>query len=108
MMRIMKSNKDGRGRPPNPWHSYYDKRIFTYVVGISQGYGINPDRFLKKIVEAREKEKSTCETLTIQCRVKTKNYAVFHITRKGKVVTQLRIPNYLLETESKLKINQIP
>jgi len=93
MMIIM----DGeRGRPPSPWHSYYDKRLFTYVVRISEKHEINPDRFLKKIVEARENEESVCETLTIQCRVRTEDYAMFRITSKGRLVAQLRIPNDLL------------
>jgi len=88
-----------RGRPPSPWHSYYDKRLFIYVTQISQKYGVSPNLFLKKIAEARENKKSTCKTLMIQCRVRTKDYAVFRITSKGSLVTQLRIPNYLLEEE---------
>lgn len=102
-MRVMKSKiTDGRGRPPRPWHSYYDKRLFTYIIRIAQKHWIDPDRFLKKMVEARENEKSTCKTLRIQCREKTKNYTVFRITKKDSVVTQLRVPNYLLEAEGKL------
>ncbi|WP_309492072.1 hypothetical protein [Candidatus Hecatella orcuttiae] len=107
VMRIVWSKiTDGeRGRPPSPWHSYYDKRLFTYVTRISQKHGISLDKFLQKIVEARENEKSksACKTLTIQCRGKTKNHAVFRITKKGSLVAQLRIPNYLLDTKDKLK-----
>lgn len=104
-MRIVWSKiTDGeRGRPPSPWRSYYDKRLFTYVTRISQKHGISLDKFLKKIAEARENEKSACKTLTIQCRGKTKNHAVFRITRKGSLVAQLRIPNYLLEAKSELR-----
>jgi len=93
-----------RGRPPSPWRSYYDKRLFAYVVKLSEKHGVNLDRFLKKIIEARENEKSVCETLTIQCRGRTEDYAVFRITRKGRLVAQLRLPNYLLVAEGKLKI----
>jgi len=87
------------GRPPSPWHSYYDKRLFAYVVRISEKHGVNTDRLLKKMIEARENEKSAYKTLMIQCRGKTKNYAIFRITSKGSLVAQLRIPNYLLGTD---------
>ena len=86
-----------RGRPSKPWHSYYDKRLFTYIIRISQKHGVSSDRFLKKIVEASENEKSACDTLVIQCRGKTRDCSVFRITRNGSLVAQLRIPNYLLE-----------
>ncbi|MFH1328311.1 MAG: hypothetical protein ABIH76_05665 [Candidatus Bathyarchaeota archaeon] len=100
MIRVMRKKvADGRGRPPRPWHSYYDKRIFAYVIGISQKYGVNPNSFLKKIVEARENKKATCKTLTIQCRELNKDYCVFRITSKGKLVTQLRVPNYFLNDD---------
>jgi len=98
MMRIMRSKEgDGRGRPRRPWHSAYDKQLFAYVIGISQKHGVNPDRFLKKIADAKENEKSTCKTLTIQCRERAKDYSLYRITKKGSLVSQLRIPNYFLE-----------
>ena len=97
-MRIMRSKTgDGRGRPRRPWHSAYDKQLFAYVIGISQKHGVNPDRFLKKIADARENKESTCKTLKIQCRGRTKDYSLYRITKKSSLVSQLRIPNYFLE-----------
>ena len=87
---------EGRGRPPKPWLSYYDKRAFAYIVGISQKYEINPDMLFKKMGIASENEKSTYKTLKIQCRGRIENYTAFRITKRDKLVTQLRIPNYFL------------
>jgi len=91
-----KTTEGKRGRPPGPWISRPRRGILAYVAGLSEKHGVSPDRLLKKIIEARENEKSVCKTLTIQCRVRTEDYAVFRITRKGRLVAQLRIPNDLL------------
>jgi len=100
--RIMRSKTgDGRGPPRRPWHSHYDKQLFAYVIGISQKHGVNPDRFLKKIAEARENKESTCKTLTIQCRGRTKDHSIYRITKKDSLVAQSRIPNYFLEDDFK-------
>ena len=96
--------KGVRGRPSSPWESHYDMRLFTYILRISQKHRVSPEKFLKKIAEARENEKSEYRTLTIQCRWKKKNQAMYRITKKGNLLAQLRIPNYLLDSEGKLKI----
>ena len=98
MVRIMRNRaRDGRGRPPRPWLSHYDKQLFAYIIGLSKKHRVNPDRFLKKIAEARENKESTCKTLKIQCRGRTKDYSLYRITKKSSLVSQLRIPNYFLE-----------
>jgi len=106
MMRIMRKTERERGRPPKPWHSYYDKRLFSYIIAISSKHGVDPDKFLRKVRETHENKKVRMETLTIQCREKTKEYSIFLITSKGKLVSQLRIPEYLLKETSNLKLKQ--
>lgn len=107
MMRIMRSKMEReRGRPPQPWHSYYDKRLFAYIIAISEKHGVNANKFLKKVREAQENKKVRMQPLTIQCREKTKEYSIFLITSKGKLVSQLRIPEYLLRETSNLKLKQ--
>ncbi len=102
MVRIMRSKAGGgRGRPPGPWRSHNDKQLFAYIIGISQKHRVNPDRFLKKIAEARENKESTCKTLKIQCRGRTKDHSLYLITKKDSLVTQSRIPNYFLEDDFK-------
>ena len=93
-----------RGRLPKPWHSHYDKRLFAYIITIAEKHGVDPNRFLKKSVEAQVKKRSICKPLTIQCREKTNEHSIFLITAKGKVISQLRIPDYLLKETSNLKL----
>ena len=96
-MRIKgKKTADGRGPPPKPWHTYCDRQLFIYIVNISQKYKIAPEQFLKKIFDARENENAICKTLTIQCREKADDYAVFRISRGESLVSQFRIPNYFI------------
>ena len=101
---MQSKTSDGRGHPPGSGHSSRDKNLFDYLIRISEKHGVNHDRLLKKMVEARDNEKSVCKNLMIQCLGKPKNYAVFRITRKNNIVAQFRIPNYLLEEEDDLKI----
>jgi len=106
MMRIMRKTERERGRPPKPWHSYYDKRLFAYIIAISEKHGVDPNKFLKKVRGAQENKKIRMDHLTIQCREKTKENSTFLITSKGKLVSQLRIPEYLLKETSNLKVKQ--
>jgi hypothetical protein len=66
-------------------------------------YGISSDDFFDGFVEAWKHQKSTCESLLIECRKKTRDNAVFLITNSLKVVAQFPIPKLILEETSPLK-----
>jgi len=67
-------------------------------------YGISSDDFFDVFVEAWKRQKSTCESLLIECRKKTRDNAVFLITDSLKVVAQFPIPKRILEETSPLKM----
>ncbi len=67
-------------------------------------YGISSDDFFDGFVEAWKRQKSTCESLLIECRKKTRDNAVFLITDSFKVVAQFPIPKRILEETSPLKM----
>jgi replication factor A1 len=67
-------------------------------------YGIDSEKFLESFVEAWKRQQSTCEGLLIECRKKTRDNAVFLITKGFRVVAQFPIPKHILEEPSPLKM----
>jgi len=66
-------------------------------------HGTDPEKFFDSFVEAWKHQKSTCRSLSIECRKKTRNYAVFLITNSSKVVAQFPIPKHILKEVNPLK-----
>ena len=92
-----------RGRPRGKYRSLADLRILESLALISMKYGISSDDFFDVFVEAWKHQESTCKSLSIECRQKTRNDAVFLITKSCKVVAQFPIPKHILEETSPLK-----
>jgi len=66
-------------------------------------YGIDSEKFFDSFVEAWRCQESECESLLIECRMKTQDNAVFLITNGFRVVAQFPIPKHILEETSPLK-----
>jgi len=101
-MRVKASR--GRGRPRGKYRSAADFRLLEYLSLISMKYGIDSEKFFDSFVEAWKRQESTCESLLIECRKKTRDNAVFLITDSCKVVAQFPIPKRILEETSSLKM----
>ena len=100
-MRIKASR--GRGRPRGKHHSTVDFRLLEYLALISMKYGIDSEEFFDSFVEAWKRQESTCESLLIECRKRTRDHAVFLITTSRKVVAQFPISKHILEETNPLK-----
>jgi replication factor A1 len=85
-----------RGRPRGRFHSYADTKLLEYIAELSVRHEIDSNEFFGKFVEAWENRESTCKKLTIECRRKTRDSAIFLITTDCKVIAQFPIPEYLL------------
>jgi len=92
-----------RGRPRGRHHSLADSRLLEYLALISMKYGVDSNDFFNSFVEAWKSQQSTCESLSIECREKTRDHAVFLITNGGRVVAQFSIPKRILEETNPLK-----
>jgi len=92
-----------RGRLRGRFHSYADIKLLGYLTKISVRHGIDPNEFFGKFVEAWENRESTCKKLTIECRRRTRYFAIFLITADYKVIAQFLIPEYLLKETDPLK-----
>jgi len=92
-----------RGRPPGGFHSYDDIRLLEYLARISVKYEIDSGKFFSSFLDAFEHGEATCGELSIDCRVKTRDYAIFLITNSYKVVAQFPISEHILAETNPLK-----
>jgi hypothetical protein len=93
----------GRGRPRGRYRSSVDFRLLEYLALVSIKHGIDPDKFFGSFVEAWKSQESACGSLLIECRKRTRDYAVFLITDSCKVVAQFSMSKHILEEASPLK-----
>ena len=92
-----------RGRPPGRFHSYDDIRLLEYLARISVKHEIDSGKFFSSFLDAFQHEEATCGELSIECRVKTRDYAIFLITNSHKVVAQFPIPEHILAKTNPIK-----
>ena len=93
----------GRGRPKKISYSQYDIKLLEYLALISIKYDVDSEKFFNKIVKAWNHQKSICYNLIIECRKNFEGHAIFVITKSEKVVTQFRMPEYLLKEKNPIK-----
>jgi replication factor A1 len=75
-----------------------------YLALLSIKYEVDANRFFNALVSARNKRKSTCGNLSIECRDKQKNKIILLITKGSKVVAQFPIPEeFLLRQNNPIK-----
>jgi replication factor A1 len=75
-----------------------------YLAFLSIKYEVDPDKLFYALISAGENQKSTCGNLSIECRDKTQDKAIFLILRDSRVVAQFPIPReFLLERNNPIK-----
>jgi len=92
-----------RGRTRGRHHSYNDMRLLEYLARISTKYGVDSDEFFNSFLDASQNKESKCGKLLIECRMRTKDYAIFLITSGPKVVAQFLMPERVLEENNPIK-----
>jgi replication factor A1 len=96
----------GRGRPRNRMFSYKDRRILENLAGIAILHKVDSNEFFDRIVEAWNHGGSECGQLTVKCRKRMRNSAIFLFTsgkkRERKVVAQFPISVAILRGEHQL------
>ena len=99
---LMKVSRE-RGRPSGKYHKLADFKSLNYLALISMKYGIDLNKFFDSFVKAWKHQESTCKSLLIECRKKTRNDAIFLITKGFKVIAQFPITKHILEETNPLK-----
>ena len=69
-----------RGRPPGRFHSYDDIRLLEYLARISVKNEIDSGKFFSSFLDAFEHDEAACGELSIECRAKARDHAIFLIT----------------------------
>jgi len=92
-----------RGRPPGGFHSYDDIRLLEYLARISVKNEIDSGKFFSSFLDAFQHEEATCGELSIECRAKTRDHAIFLITKSHKVVAQFPVPEHILAKTNPLE-----
>lgn len=92
-----------RGRPPGGYHSCDDIRLLEYLARISVKHEIDLSKFFSSFLDAFQHDEAACGELSIECRVKTRDHAIFLITNTHKVVAQFPIPVHILAKTNPLK-----
>jgi len=92
-----------RGRPPGGYHSYDDMRLLEYLARISVKHEIDSAKFFSSFLDAFQHEEAACGELSIECRVKTRDHAIFLITNTHKVIAQFPMPERILAKTNPLK-----
>ena len=92
-----------RGRPRGRHHKLADFTALEYIDRISMKYDLDLNIFFNSFVKAWQCKESKCESLLIECREKTREYAIFLVTKGFNVVAQFHIPNHILQETNPLK-----
>jgi len=75
-----------------------------YLAFLSIKYEVDADKLFYALISAEENQKSTCGNFSIECRGKTRDKAVFLITKDSRVVAQFPIfMDFLLKQDNPIK-----
>jgi len=85
-----------RGRPSGRHHSQEDTKLLEYLAKVSMKYEVDPDSFFNDLLDVYQHGKSKCKKLSIDCRLRERDHAIFLMTEGRKVVGQFRISEQLL------------
>lgn len=100
--------QDGRKRSNGQRQSMPEMTRLWYLIWISKKYNLDVHKFFKSFLDAWEHEKSSCKSISIQCRQKTEKDGTFLITQDQKVITQLRLTKTTLEHLPYVDLEKIP
>jgi len=92
-----------RGRPRGSLQSIAAETSFAYLIWISKNHGVDSTNLFKSFVEAWKNGYSLCGNISIRCRCKIEECAVFLITKGDAVVAQLRLSEKMLERLPEMK-----
>jgi len=70
---------------------------------ISLKHEIDSDKIFNSFLDASQHKVSKCGKLSIECRMRTRDYAIFLITSGPRVVAQFSMPERVLEKNNPIK-----
>ena len=95
--------QSSRGRRPGSASSPADRKALAYLAIIAVKYEIDSSELLDRVIEAWKQEESKSKLITIKCRERTEDSAVFLFTIDQDVVAQFPVPNRVLQGKYQLE-----
>ena len=81
----------------------HKRSIGPYLAFLSVKYEVDPEEFLSALVKAGENKKSSCGSISIECRGEINAKKIFLITNQAGILAQFRVPEeFLLERDNPL------
>jgi replication factor A1 len=88
----------GRGRISGTWGiAYKHVKVLEYLAILAVKNSIDADEFFNSIVEAWKKDESQCKQLTVRCRKRTRDSAVFLFIDARNTMAQFPVPTAVLQ-----------
>jgi len=87
----------GRGRIRGRRNPYRHVRVLEYLAILAVSNSIDADEFFDSIVEAWKEDESQCKQLTVRCRERTRDSAVFLFIAAHNTIAQFSIPTPILQ-----------
>lgn len=97
---MLHRSKGRRGRPNGRYRSQVDSQLIDYLAEVSLKYKVDSEEFFNSFLKASEHEESECGELSIRCRLRRPEYAVFLITKDQEVVAQFPMSERLLKEKT--------
>ena len=91
-----------RGKTPSGVERKRRKALES-LESIAAKNDVDASELINSIVEAWEKDESRCEQLSIRCREKTEDSAIFLFMNESKVVAQFPIPLSIIQRPQQLE-----
>lgn len=100
---MQRERRRGRGRPHSEGHSERERKVLEYLARIAVKHEVDSTKFFGCITDAWKKEESEYGQLSVRCREKTEDSAVFLFKTDGNVLCQFPIPNSVLQGNNELE-----
>ena len=91
-----------RGRPASGY-SYKERRILEQLASIAVKHKVDSNTFFESIKKAWNHEEARCKQLTIICRMKLKQSAIFLFTADGVIIAQFPITTHIVQGKNQLE-----
>jgi len=87
----------GRGRIRGRRNPYKHVRVLEYLAILAVSNSIDANEFFDSIVEAWKEDESQCKQLTVRCRERTRDSAIFLFIAAHNTIAQFPIPTLILQ-----------